>query len=81
MLCRPMWPFLFMYGSHDMRHTGFPQVDGGQRDPWVMGRHSHDMVFKLQAVSWSRHSIFMSRQCLLLCCDNVATKDFMSRPR
>ena len=19
----PMWPFLLMYGSHDMRHTGF----------------------------------------------------------
>ena len=32
MMCRPMWPFLLMYGSHDMRHTGFPQVDGGQRD-------------------------------------------------
>ena len=28
-----------MYGSHDMRHTGFPQVDGGQRDPREMGRH------------------------------------------
>ena len=27
------WPFLLMYGSHGMRHTGFPQVDGGQRDP------------------------------------------------
>ena len=26
------WPFLLMYGSHDMRHTGFPRVDGGQRD-------------------------------------------------
>ena len=23
----PKWPFLFMYGSHDMRHTGFPRVD------------------------------------------------------
>ena len=22
-----------------MRHTGFPQVDGGQRDPREMGRH------------------------------------------
>ena len=21
------WPFLLMYGSHDMRHTGIPQVD------------------------------------------------------
>ena len=27
------WPFLLMYESHEMRHTGFPQVDGGQRDP------------------------------------------------
>ena len=26
--------------SHDMRHTGFPQVDGGQRDPQEMGRHN-----------------------------------------
>ena len=42
MLCRPMWPFLLMYGSHDMRHTGFPQVDGGQRDPWEMGRHTQN---------------------------------------
>ena len=30
---------LLMYGSHDMRHTGFPQIDGGQRDPRDMGRH------------------------------------------
>ena len=29
-----------MYGSHDMRHTGFPQVDNGQRDPRDLGRHS-----------------------------------------
>ena len=28
---------LLMYGSHDMRHTGFPQVDGGQRDPQDRG--------------------------------------------
>ena len=31
---------LLMYKSHDMRHTGFPQVDGGQRDPREMGRHT-----------------------------------------
>ena len=36
----PTWPFLLMYGSHDMRHTGFPQVDGGQRDPRDLRRHS-----------------------------------------
>ena len=35
----PYWIILLMYGSHDMRHT-FSQVDGGQRDPRVLGRHS-----------------------------------------
>ena len=30
---------LLMYESHDMRHTSIPQVDGGQRDPWDLGRH------------------------------------------
>ena len=39
MMCRLMRPFSLMYGSHDMRHTGFPQVDSGQRDPREMGRH------------------------------------------
>ena len=29
----PTWPFLLMYGSHDMRHTGFPQVDGLSTGP------------------------------------------------
>ena len=29
----PTWPFLLMYGSRGMRHTGFPQVDDGQQDP------------------------------------------------
>ena len=32
-----------MYGSHDMRHTGFPQVDDGQRDPREMGRHKSNL--------------------------------------
>ena len=26
-----------LYGSYDMRHTGFPQVDGGQWDPQDRG--------------------------------------------
>ena len=39
MLCRPMLPFLLMHGSHDIRHTGFPQVDGSQQDPREMGHH------------------------------------------
>ena len=29
----PKWPFLLMYGSHDMRHTGFSQVDGLSTGP------------------------------------------------
>ena len=28
----PTWPFLLMFDSHGMRHIGFLQVDGGQRD-------------------------------------------------
>ena len=39
------------------------------------------MVLRLQAVSWSRHCIFMSEQCLLFCHDNVATEVFVSWPR
>ena len=34
------WPFLLMYGSHDMRHTSFLRVDGGQRDPRDLGSHT-----------------------------------------
>ena len=33
----PTRPFLLMYESHDMRHTGFSQVDGGQRNPHEWG--------------------------------------------
>ena len=55
MFCRPMWPFLLMYGSHDMRHTGFPHVDGGQRDPQEMERHKTRLslqvwIFRLSLV-------------------------------
>ena len=35
----PKWPFLLMYESHDMRHTGFPRVDGLSTDPRDLGRH------------------------------------------
>ena len=31
-----------MYGSHDMRHTDFSRVDGGQRDAPSLGRHIYD---------------------------------------
>ena len=33
--------FFLTYGSHDMRHTSFPQVDGGQWDLQDMGRHTN----------------------------------------
>ena len=48
MMCKPMWPFLLTYGSHDMRHTSFQQVDDGQRDPWEMGRHTVVVIFLIQ---------------------------------
>ena len=38
-MCGPYWAVLRMYKSHDMRHTDFPRVDGGQRDTPVLGRH------------------------------------------
>ena len=36
----PKWLFLLMYGSHDMRHTSFPWVDGLSTDPQDLGRHN-----------------------------------------
>ena len=30
---------LLMYGSHDMKHIGIPQIDGGQQDLRDLGRH------------------------------------------
>ena len=35
----PYWVTLLKYGSHDMRHR-FPQIDGGQQDPRVLGCHT-----------------------------------------
>ena len=35
----PKLPFLLMYGSHDMRHTGFSRVDGLLKDPRDLGCH------------------------------------------
>ena len=37
MMCRPKWPFLHMYGSHDMRHVDFRGLTGSQRTPRVWG--------------------------------------------
>ena len=43
------------------------------------GSLCRNMVLRLQAIAWLRHCIFMSRQYLFLCRDNVATKVFVSR--
>ena len=38
----PYRVILLKYGSHGMRHR-FPQVDGGQRDPRVLGCHKRNI--------------------------------------
>ena len=44
----PKWPFLLMYGSHDMRHTGFLQVDGLSTDlPRFGASHIASQQFKI----------------------------------
>ena len=59
----PKWPFLLMYGFHDMRHTGFPRVDGLSTDPRDLGRHSS---YSLLDISLGvRH---MAPMCPLLFC-------------
>ena len=40
----PYWVILLIYGSHDMRYTGFLQVDDGQRDPRKLGRHINNLT-------------------------------------
>ena len=37
MMCRPKWPFLHMYRSHDVRHVEFRGLTGSQRTPRVWG--------------------------------------------
>ena len=54
----PTWPFLFTYGSHDMRHTGFRRlmvVNG----TLGIGASQSLLVFAVQS-----KSIPMFRPCL-----------------
>ena len=46
----PYWVFLLMYGSHEMRHTGFPQVDGGQQDPRVGASHGLNVFLRIKVI-------------------------------
>ena len=43
------WPFLLMYGSHDMRHTGFPRVNRLSTDPRDLGCHTWCACVNLRA--------------------------------
>ena len=45
------WPFLLMYGSHNMRHTGFPRVEGLSTDPRDLGRHNHSRPHTIQFIN------------------------------
>ena len=36
-MCRPKWPFLHRYGSHDVRHVEFRGLTGSQQTPRVWG--------------------------------------------
>ena len=40
----PKWPFLLMYGSHDMRHTGFSRVDRLSTGPLGFGHHRYVLL-------------------------------------
>ena len=42
----PYWVILLMYESHEMRHTGFSQVDGGQRDLGSWRHKFEDVEYK-----------------------------------
>ena len=37
MMCKPKWPFLHMYRSHDVRHVEFRGLTGSQRTPGFWG--------------------------------------------
>ena len=45
----PYWVILLMYESHEMRHTGFPKLDSGQRDPWVEASQCYFKNFYLKS--------------------------------
>ena len=42
----PTWPYLLMYGSHNMRHIGFRRLTVVNGTPRDLGRHSACEGFK-----------------------------------
>ena len=55
----PKWPFLLMYGSHDMRHIGFRGLTSCQRDPRDSG-HQRSHRIEPQTPSPLVHTMCMS---------------------
>ena len=46
-MCGPYWAVLHMFRSHDMRHTSFPRVDGGQLDtPGFGASHARPVLLR-----------------------------------
>ena len=41
----PTWPFLLMYGSHDMRHTGFHRLTVVNGTPGIRASHERPITF------------------------------------
>ena len=58
----PKWPFLLMYGSHDMRHIGFRGLTSCQRDPRDSRRHNKSII---------EGFIFILRICCCFSCSHV----------
>ena len=57
MMCRFKWPFLHMYGSHDMRHVDFRGLTGSQQTP---------RVWSVTAMNLKGLSIFLELKIIYL---------------
>ena len=44
-MCRPMWPFLLMYGSHNRRYIGFRRLTVVNETPRDLRRHKIFLFF------------------------------------
>ena len=73
MMCRPKWPFLHMYGSHDMRHVDFRGLTGSQRTPRVWDVTPTTFFHHLQLLFTYLTKVMtlsMSRSFFCSVCDN-----------
>ena len=44
------WPYLPMYGSHDMRHTGFRKLTVVNGTPRDLGRHIYEVCGSIREI-------------------------------